>query len=235
MTVHALAEIQKAPIFRDRLDDDDKAVVESLGWKLKSYPQNALVGHRGDGRRIFMIHSGWACLYSTLPDGERQILDFPLKGDVIAPRVCETGASELLIAHTELRVFEAPANAVAIGFARSPRLGGALLAALERHRAILIEHFTSVGRRRAIIRVAHFLLELAVRLEKAGVGKHDGYKCPLTQYDLADALGMTAIYVNRMLRELREKEFVEFRQGSVRFLNRHALEKFAGFDAGHLD
>jgi CRP-like cAMP-binding protein len=91
-----------------------------------------------------------------------------------------------------------------------------------------------VGRRKALARVAHFLLELAVRLERAGEAKSQGYRCPLTQYDLADALGLTAIYVNRMLRELRELGYVEFRNGSVRFLDRQGLEGLVGFDSEYL-
>lgn len=84
------------------------------------------------------------------------------------------------------------------------------------------------------MRTAHLLLELGTRLEKANAAKLLGFECPLTQYDLADALGLTAIHVNRMLRELRERGYLEFRHGSVHFLNRQGLERFAGFDPGYL-
>ncbi len=61
-----------------------------------------------------------------------------------------------------------------------------------------------------------------------------GYACPLTQYDLADALGLTPIHVNRMLRELRERELLEFRHGHVHFINRSGLIEFAEFDSDYL-
>ncbi|MBN3585585.1 winged helix-turn-helix domain-containing protein, partial [Algoriphagus aestuarii] len=51
---------------------------------------------------------------------------------------------------------------------------------------------------------------------------------------LADALGLTAIHVNRMLRELRERGLIDFRQRTVRFLDRPGLERVAGFDPDYL-
>ncbi len=52
--------------------------------------------------------------------------------------------------------------------------------------------------------MAHFLLELELRLALVGMGTKEGYDCPLTQYHLADLLGLSAIHVNCVLRQLRE-------------------------------
>lgn len=69
---------------------------------------------------------------------------------------------------------------------------------------------------------------------EGGCRKKLWFECPLNQYDLADALRLSAVHVNRMLRDLRELGFLEFRHGSVQFLNREGLEHFAGFDPGYL-
>ncbi|ASY66016.1 cAMP-binding protein (plasmid) [Sinorhizobium sojae CCBAU 05684] len=227
--------MKEAPVFRVGLDDCDKAHLGSLGFVLRRYPSHAVIARQGDEQdRIFVIRSGWGCIFTELMDGERQILDFPLKGEFVASRAFDGEAPESFIAQTELMVFEAPAKALLAGLARSPNLAAVLLGAIARQRAILVQHLTNLGRRSALMRTAHLLLELGTRLEKANSARQLGFECPLTQYDLADALGLTAIHVNRMLRELRERGYLEFRHGSVHFVNREGLERFAGFDPGYL-
>lgn len=232
---HAFPRMLEASIFRIGLDDGDKALLGSLGFSLRRYPSHAVITRQGDEEhRIFIVYSGWGCICTDLMDGERQILDFPLKGEFVASRAFEGEASESFIAQTKLLVFEAPAKAFAASLTLSPRLAAFLPGAIARQRAILVQHMTNLGRRSALIRTAHLLLELGTRLEKTGEGRRHGFECPLTQYDLADALGLTAIHVNRMLRDLRERGYLEFRHGSVHFLNREGLVRFAGFDPGYL-
>jgi DNA-binding transcriptional regulator LsrR (DeoR family) len=62
-----------------------------------------------------------------------------------------------------------------------------------------------------------------------------GYPCPLSQYLLADALGLSAVHVNRVLRELREDGLLTFQKGRVVFDDYAALVEFAGFDRAYLD
>jgi CRP-like cAMP-binding protein len=83
--------------------------------------------------------------------------------------------------------------------------------------------------------MAHFLLELASRLALVGMGSKEGYDCPLTQYHLADALGLSAVHVNRVLRQMREKELVTFRDGRVSFHDHDRLVDLAEFDPAYLD
>ncbi len=83
--------------------------------------------------------------------------------------------------------------------------------------------------------MAHFLLELGARLALVGMGSKAGYACPLTQYHLADALGLTAVHVNRVLRQLRERDLVTFRDGYVKFGSFDRLVALADFDPAYLD
>lgn len=59
--------------------------------------------------------------------------------------------------------------------------------------------------------------------------------CPLSQYLLADALGLSAIHVNRVLRKLRESGMLTFRGGFVTFDDYDRLSDFAEFDVAYLD
>jgi hypothetical protein len=79
-----------------------------------------------------------------------------------------------------------------------PRLGAALLWAASRDEAMVVEHLVSIGRRSALERTAHFFMELAERLSLVGLATETEFKCPLSQFVIADALGLTAIHVNRV-------------------------------------
>jgi CRP-like cAMP-binding protein len=85
------------------------------------------------------------------------------------------------------------------------------------------------------VRTAHLLLELGLRLQVVGLGSESGYVCPLNQYFLADALGLTAIHVNRVLRQLRERRLVTFREGHVEFHDLEGLRDLADYHSGYLD
>ena len=83
--------------------------------------------------------------------------------------------------------------------------------------------------------MAHFLLELGSRLALVGIGSREGFDCPLTQYHLADTLGLSAVHVNRVLRQLREQGLVTFRDDRVTFHDFGALVELAEFDPAYLD
>lgn len=100
---------------------------------------------------------------------------------------------------------------------------------------MVVEHLVGIGRRDAAARMAHFLLELGSRLSLVGLGSKAGYACPLTQYHLADALGLSAVHVNRVLRQLRELGMVTFRDGRVVFDDHEKLVGLAEFDPAYLD
>ena len=95
--------------------------------------------------------------------------------------------------------------------------------------------FRSIGRRSALVRTAHLLVELGLRLQLVGLGSDGGFACPLNQYHLADALGLTAIHVNRVLRQLRERGLVTFREGRVEFHDLTRLRELADYHSGYLD
>ena len=74
-----------------------------------------------------------------------------------------------------------------------------------------------------------------MRLQLAGLGSATGFACPLNQYLLADAVGLTAIHVNRILRQLRERKLLTFRDGKVVFHDLHRLRQLADHHSGYLD
>lgn len=213
----------------------EKEAIRSLNITPKRYPPHTLITRQGDVEpRVFIVNSGWACVYRDLASGDRQIIDFPLNGDIVGVRAAEGPSHNSFAATTELSVYEIPVPTFDKMLDRSSRLSSFITRAEARQRSIVIEHLTNAGRRNALVRTAHYLLELGVRLAAFGEGGDGGYDCPLTQHELADILGLTPIHVNRTLRELREHDLVSFRAGTVEFLNRSRLVKLSNFDAEYL-
>lgn len=83
-------------------------------------------------------------------------------------------------------------------------------------------------------RVAHQLAEIWRRFEMVGLARANGFRSPLSQADLADMCGTTAIHMNRALSELRREGLAEFRRGVVTVRDRKALEQFGEFEASYL-
>ena len=195
-----------------------------------------LVHERQVGHHAFILEDGWACSYKLLSDGGRQVIDFPIPGDVIGLRSVLLRASDhSFAAVTNIIVAELSARQLIAAFEQQPRLGVAFLWAASRDEAMVVEHLVNIGRRNALIRLAHFLVELGLRLQLAGLGSETGYACPLNQYQLADALGLTAIHVNRILRQLRERKLLTFRDGTVTFQDLPRLRQLADHHSGYLD
>ncbi len=58
---------------------------------------------------------------------------------------------------------------------------------------------------------------------------------PLSQQDISDALGLTPIHVNRVLRRLREKGLMTFRYRQLVIADLEGLGVAAGFQPDYLD
>ena len=193
--------------------------------------------HQGQAEQsAYILISGWACSYKLLQDGQRQIVDFHVPGDFLGLRSVLLHLSDHSIEPvTDIEVTEVHQSDLLQAFAQTPRLGTAVLWAASRDEAVLVEHLVDIGRRNAAERMAHFLLELGARLTLVGMGSKEGYACPLTQYLLGDAMGLSAVHVNRVLRQLREGGMLTFRDGYVRFDNYQRLVEFADFELTYLD
>ncbi len=204
---------------------------------LQSVPMRVAAGkelvHEGQtGHLAYVVQSGWVCSFKSLPDGGRQIITFPLPGDCVGLRsVLLRTSDHSFSALTDVVVSSVAAEEMMKIFNEFPRLGSAVLWAASRDEAMVVEHLVNIGRRSAIERTAHFFLELRERLQLVGLARDGEFFCPLNQYVLADALGLSAIHVNRVLRQLREQKLLILKGRKVFIENPRELERLAGFQA----
>jgi CRP-like cAMP-binding protein len=208
--LEALAEIQSKPLPVER------------GRQLTEEGQT--------GHKAFVLQSGWACSYKDLPNGQRQIISFPIAGDCVGLRsVLLRTADHSFSALTDAVVSAVEGPHIMKCVDEFPRLAAALLWAASRDEAMVVEHLVNIGRRSAIERTAHFFMELAERLRLVGLATEAEFECPLTQLVLADALGLTDIHINRVLRQLREQGLLTLRKGTATIHDLNGLRKLAGY------
>jgi PAS domain S-box-containing protein len=181
--------------------------------------------------RAWLIGSGWVYSSKLLLSGERQIIGFYLPGDMIKP---DDHLGDAFTAASDCVSCEINQRDLMLLARTETQIADALEWAASRQAALLEQHIVNLGRRTALARVAHLLLELDARLRLIGLGDEAGYRCPLTQGMIGDALGLTNVHVSRMIRELREEGCVAFTGGYVAFGNRNRLREIAEFDPAYL-
>lgn len=182
-----------------------------------------------------MLLDGWMCRYKDLTNGQRQITELHVPGDfvdlhsftlkrldhnIMALTPCRIG----VVPHERLRAMsEAHAHLTRL-YWFTTNIDAAI------HR----EWELCLGRRSAIGRIAHILCEMRARLDLVGLTDESRFAFPLTQLELSEATGLTPVHVNRMLKELREREIAEIRHGDARVYDQSALEALADFNPTYL-
>lgn len=219
------------------LSGEELSALDRLYGRRKAFPAGRDMVHQGQtDQSAYILASGWVCSYKLLSGGSRQIVDFQIPGDFLGLRSVLFRTSDHNIEPvTRVEASEVLAKDLLETFSATPRLATAVLWAASRDEAMVVEHLVGIGRRDAKERMAHFLLELGARLKLVGLGSVSGYSCPLSQYLLADAMGLSAVHVNRVLRELREDGLVTFRNGQVEIHDLDGLVLLADFDKTYLD
>jgi len=191
-------------------------------------------GRRYDG--LLVLLEGVSLRYRVLQDGRRQVLNIVLPGDLIGfPGCFFENALYSISALSECVVSSLPFTRLLHLFETHPRLGAVIFWSLSCEAAMYAEHLIGVGRRSALERVAHFLLEMLTRLQAIGLADERSYRLPLTQELLADALGLSVQYVNQTLRQLRKEELVSIERHQVTILNLDALAALADFERSYVN
>lgn len=183
----------------------------------------------------FLILDGWACRYKLLPDGSRQIMAFMLPGDFCDLHIGLLDEMDHNIGTlTACHVASLSPDRMERLITATPLLTQAFWRSQLVDEGVMRAWIVSMGRRDSLQRVAHLMLELYVRMRTVGLTTGETCRMPLTQTVLADALGLTPVHLNRVLRTLREREVMTFSLGTLDIQDIGALVRIAGFDDNYL-
>ena len=183
---------------------------------------------------VFLILDGFACRYKLRENGARQIMAYLVPGDAGNVDAALLTAMDHSICTLSACKVTRIAPETIWDLLQRPAVAAALRKSTLVDEATLREWLLNVGRRSAPERLAHLFCELHQRLRAVGKASENGFELPITQCDLADTTGQTAVHVNRSLRELRESGLIELRQRRLTILDMPRLKEFAEFRSTYL-
>lgn len=200
------------------------------------FPKHTVVwNERDEESHFYTVKSGWACAYHNLEDGSRQILDVFVPGDIIGLRECAFRHRLVsLVTLTEAELCPFPQERLGLVFAQSTRLSNLFFVISAADQAILLQRLINLGRRNALHKLAHFLVEICERLNRTCAEVEEGYPLPFSQAVLGDILGLSAVHVNRTYKILKEKGLIGHKHQAIRVLDLKGLKELAGFDPAYL-
>jgi CRP-like cAMP-binding protein len=218
------------------LSPDDVGILSDLQSSTRTVQRHRDIVTEGRSYdSLFIIMEGNAIRYRILHDGRRQIINIILPGDIVGILGSFTdGSLYSTKALTDMLVAVVPISRFNTMIETHPRLITKIFWSLSCESTIYAEHLIDLGRRSALERVAHFLLELLTRLRTVGLAQDHSYKIPLTQELLGDALGLSIPHINRVLRRLREDGLVVVEDQRVTIQDIDALSELADFEPGYL-
>lgn len=217
-----------------RLSDEERALVRRLC--IFQEVINAGEAFTSEGRTVTprLILSGWACRQRILADGQRQIFGFLLPGDGVGLGTDARPLDEAsTVALTRVECVDAVMlrEILALQDPRHDRLRRALATARRYEETCLLNHVVRLGRQSALARLAHLLLELRDRLQRAGLCSIDRMHLPLTQEALADALGLSLVHVSRTLGQMKRNRLIAMQNGWLTILDESYLRSACDYDA----
>lgn len=208
-------------LIRDARCIEAKGIVCHAGEPVEHYP---------------VMLAGWAARCQLLLNGERQITGLLLPGDIAySSRQPMPVASEEIIALSPCSVAFISRRDMRDLIAAQLAIADAMRAYAAVEYAISSAWMVSLGRRSAFERLAHLLCELQHRIYQDEEESFNSFCLPLSQSDLADALGLTPVHVNRKLQALRQDCVIKLKSKNIEILNLPFLKASAYFDPGYLD
>jgi len=182
-----------------------------------------------------ILVSGYACRHKVAANGGRQIVSFHLPGDILdLQHLLLPIADHNVQTLTESLVAWIPKPALKRVADESAAIADALWRDSLIDASIFREWVLNVGRRDARSRTAHMLCEFAARREAAGLGSPEEFELPMTQEQIADATGLTAVHVNRMLRALEIEGAITRERRRIRIVDWDRMRWIADFDPVYL-
>ena len=233
---HPLALMVRKLERRHPLSPEEQAAVLALPFTLRKLNPHDRVVWEGDRpQHTCLLLSGFAFRHKVAGNGRRQIMSIQMKGDLV-----DLQNSMLVIADHNVQMLSAgemalmPLEAIRELGQRKPNVSIAMWYETLVEGSIFREWILNNGRRNAHARIGHLLCELAVRLEVAELGNQAEYELPMTQEQLADAVSLTAVHVNRTLKSLEKDGYISRTKRRITIRDWQKLATVADFDPGYL-
>ena len=214
--------------FLARLESEDRTALLSLGRELRFAPRMILLHQREPSSHVLFLVEGWTKVTASAANGYEALLALRGPGDIVGESAALTGRprSATVTALEPVRAVALEHERLKDFLNRSPTVSFALLGltsdrtrAADRRRL----EFASMNVRE---RLAVLLLDLA---RTHGRRTADGIELsvPLSKQELAGSVGASREMVQRLLKELREKDVVVTGRRTMLILRPDVLRRIA--------
>nr|WP_282103372.1 Crp/Fnr family transcriptional regulator [Halomonas getboli] len=219
------------------LDDEEQRLLARLEHRAAAAAKGEWLWASGDRvEDLFVLQDGWACTFRDTCDGERQIIELLLPGDIVGLRELtfprHISEARMITAGTLCRF---PHHEIVDLIGASTSLAIALFAATSRQEALLAERMMVRLHRPARSQICHLVLETLMRLGKVSRVVPECIPFPLSQQLLGQILGQSSVHINRTLMALERDGVLKKHRDHVVIRDTRRLRKEADFDGGYLD
>jgi len=197
--------------------------------KVILYPEGSVTDY------VYTLLEGWVALYQTSREGKRQILRFSLPGDFLGFQTDQRGmVSHSASALTKSIVCGFPRSRLQVMLEETPSLALRLASMGTRDMNLCQQHQAFRSRKDAYESIAFLLLELFHRTREQLAKDYDpetnSIAFPLTQEDIGDAVGLTNVHVNRILRQFHKLNLINCHHKRLEILDEEKLADMGEFD-----
>ena len=218
------------------LSRDSEAAILALPFKLRTLDAQAYLLREGDRPdRCAVLLSGFAFRHKLTGHGARQIMAIHIPGEALDFQNMFLSESDhnvqMLTRGQVAEISREPLERLVLD---NPEIGRAVMIFTLVEASIFREWVLNIGRRDARSRIAHLLCEFAYRMQALGLDTESVHELPMTQEQLADATGLTAVHVNRVLQALQRDGLIERERRIIRFVDWERLREAADFNARYL-
>ena len=215
---------------------DDRAALLALPFTTRTVRPSYYLVREGDApSQCAVLVSGYAFRQKLTATGTRQIVSLHIPGEALDLQHLFLDVADhnvQTLTHADVAII--PRDALRELVSARASIGHAVLVYMLAEASIFREWILNIGRRDARGRIAHLLCEFAIRLDAQGLSGKEGYDLLMTQEQLADAVGLTSVHVNRTLKSLAADGLIVRDQHHLRFPHWQALRDVAGFNERYL-
>jgi CRP-like cAMP-binding protein len=215
---------------------EEEQTIRALPDRTQDYRKGSTIVREGTSpsESVLML-TGFSFRYRALPNGTRQIMALHIPGDFIdLHSFVLKPMDHSVAAATSSHVARVPHQHIDHILERHPRLTKALMWHMALDAATYREWMVGLGRRNAHERMAHLFCELYYRMDMAGLLRDGGYELPLSQAELGDICGLSAVHVNRSLQALRQSGLIATEKGLLIVPDIKRLSAESSFDPAYL-
>lgn len=217
------------------VDEAEKSALVEAASPVRLIARDVAILRQGDRPQgLSVLCRGIARAVHCLPRGQQQMVALFVPGDVLGYTPLSGPSRVSISALTSCEVIQISNESMKLLTERFPGIAKGLWIETAHQALIQLEWMVSLGRLNAYARLAHFICELDWRFRASGLASDGPYAFPLTQGELADALGLSAVHVNRVVQQLRNDSLLKLEKGRLAITDHDTLYRVAEFDPEYL-